>query len=156
MERAWLLEELKPWEVARKVLGLILTKPLSNPLKWYDSLYREKMLRILERALERKEDYVDKVETYLLEGSKLEYMLPAKPEAKDLLAALEDLDNWPRSPSRAMNDYLQKMVSLQAVKESLGLANFEEENKYPVSEEEFLKELKELSLEEFLELAPKP
>ena len=151
MERAWLLEDLKPWPVARKALGLVLSQPRENPLKWYDSLYRKKFLQILENALKNREDWLEELDTYLLAKSRLEIMLPGKPKAQDILDALSVVPGW-QSPYLALNNYLQKRGDLQAVKSVLGL---EEEYKDPVSDQEFLKELKELSLGEFLELVTK-
>jgi hypothetical protein len=148
MERAWLLEDLKPWPVARKALGLVLSLPEENPLKWYNLLYREKVLKLLQNALKSREDWREVVETYLLAGAKLDHMLPAKPKAKDLLDALEAVNGW-QSPRLALSLYLQKRGPLQAVKDSLGLVD---EYREPVSDLQFLKELNELSLAEFLEL----
>jgi hypothetical protein len=148
MERAWLLEDLKPWPVARKALGLVLSQPRESPLKWYDNLYRRKVLGLLENALKNREDWLEEVETYLLAGARLEAMLPAKPKAQDILDALEAVNGW-QSPRLALSLCLQKRGPLQAVKESLGLL---EEHRSPVSDQEFLKELKELTFAEYLEL----
>ena len=154
MERAWLLEDLKPWPVARKALGLVLSLPRENPLKWYSVLYRGKVLQVLENALKNREDWLEEVDTYLLAKSRLEIMLPAKPKAQDILDALEVVPGW-QGPRLAMSLYLKKRGSLQAVKEAVGLADFEEESRDPVSDQEFLRELKGLSLGEFLELVTK-
>jgi len=154
MERAWLLEDLKEWSVARKALGLVLSLPRENPLKWYNLLYRKKVLQVLENALKNREDWLEEVDTYLLAKSRLEIMLPAKPKAQDILDALEVVPGW-QGPRLAMSLYLKKRGSLQAVKEAVGLADFEEESRDPVSDQEFLRELKGLSLGEFLELVTK-
>ena len=154
MERAWLLEDLKEWSVARKALGLVLSLPRENPLKWYNLLYRKKVLQVLENALKNREPYLEDVDTYLFAGARLENMLPAKPKAQDILDALSVVDGW-QNPYLALNACLQKGGNLQAVKDALGLANFEEENRYPVSEKEFLKELKELTFLEYLDLVTK-
>ena len=150
MERTWLLEELKPWETARKALGLILDRPLENPLEpgAYRWFYRKKVLQILERALKHREPYLEDVDTYLYRKSSLEIMLPSKPEAQDILDSLMAFGEW-QGPYLALNAYLQNRGSLQRVKESLGL---EDEYRSPVSDKEFLKDLKELSFGEFLEL----
>ena len=106
MERAWLLEDLKPWPVARKALGLVLSLPRENPLKWYSLLYRGKVLQVLENALKNREDWLEEVDTYLLAKSRLEIMLPAKPKAQDILDALEVVPGW-QGPRLAMSLYFQ-------------------------------------------------
>jgi hypothetical protein len=82
MERAWLLEDLKPWSVARNALGLVLSLPGENPLKWYDGLHKRKVLKLLEKALKEKEDLEEVLETYF---PRVNYPVPAKPKARDLL-----------------------------------------------------------------------
>lgn len=150
MERAWLLEDLKPWPVARKALGLVLSLPRENPLDpvAFRVLYREKVLKLLEKALVDREPYLEEADTFLNARTRLEYMLPAKPETADILDALEAVHGW-QNPRLALSLCLQKRGPLQAVKDALGL---EEEYKDPVSEEEFLEELKGLSFGEFLEV----
>ena len=69
-------------------------------------------------------------------------------KARDILDALDGVRGW-ESPRLALSLCLQKRGSLRAVKESLGLVD---EDRSPVSDKEFLKDLKELSFGEFLEL----
>jgi hypothetical protein len=125
--------------------GVVRSLPREDPLRWYDLLYREKVLKLLENALKSREDLEGVLETYL---RRVNYLVPAKPKARDLLDALEAVDGW-QSPRLALSLYLQKRGPLQAVKDSLGLVD---EYREPVSDLQFLKELNELSLAEFLEL----
>lgn len=148
MKRAWLLDELKLYPVARKALGVILSRAKEDPLKQYSTLYRGEVLAILENALKDREDYLEEVDTYLYAKARLEYMLPAKPKANDILAAMEVVDGW-QSPRLALILCLQKRGNLQTVKDALGL---DCEDPSPASDREFLEELKNLSLGEFLEL----
>lgn len=69
---------------------MFLSRPKDDPLDplHYRLLYREKVLRILEKALKDREGYLEVVDTYLYAGARLEYMLPTKPKAKDILDAL--------------------------------------------------------------------
>lgn len=67
---------------------------------------------------------------------------------EDLLAQLKDVDGW-REPLHAMLRDLRKKGSLDEVKEALW--GDYPESPYPVSDEEFLEELKSLDLADFLE-----
>jgi hypothetical protein len=144
----WLPEELKGYEVARKALGVVLRGPGAKPVEDYKYLYRDKVRNLLDKALENGEPVIEEIETYL--GPQAVYWLPKKPEANELLHHMEASDevNW-RGPYLALSLYLQKRGSLQEVRDALGL---EEREQSPVSEAEFLEELKSLSLGEFLEL----
>jgi len=147
MESAWLPEELKGYPVARKALGVVLRGPGAKPVEDYRWLYRDKVRALLEKAQESREPYLEELETYL--GKQAVFWLPSNPDADVLLGHMEEADevNW-RGPYLALSLYLQKRGSLQDVKDALGL----EEEQSPVSEAEFLEELNNLSLGEFLEM----
>ena len=141
MERAWLLEELKPHPAARNALGVIVDRPKSNPESplGYELLYREKVLRAIQKSLEYGEDLLDVVDALLL----------ARLDPKEnLLAQLKEVDGW-MSPMYAMLRYLRKEGSLDEVKEALWGNN--PESPYPVSEKEALAEQENLTLSELLE-----
>jgi hypothetical protein len=91
--------------------GVVRSLPREDPLRWYDLLYREKVLKLLENALKSREDLEGVLETYL---RRVNYLVPAKPKARDLLDALEAVDGW-QSPRLALSLYLQKRGNLAAV-----------------------------------------
>jgi hypothetical protein len=65
VERAWLLEDLKPWPVARKGLGLVLSLPEEDPLKSYDLLYQEKVLKLRQNGLHEQGRHLLLQATYI-------------------------------------------------------------------------------------------
>ena len=87
MKRLWLPEELKPYQVARLALGVIVYLPKTDPENplGYELLYDEKILKAIEQSRKWGEDPVDVVVTYLL----------ARLDPKeDLLAQLKEVDGW--------------------------------------------------------------
>ncbi|MFH1624776.1 MAG: hypothetical protein ABID54_06435 [Pseudomonadota bacterium] len=144
MERAWLPESLLDYPVARYVLGVVVDRPLSNPEDpdHYLGLYREKVLELVRRS----PDWREELDTYL---PQVLIYLPSKPSLElvvDYLQGEDDPVDWQRA-SKALAAYLRGRGSLEEVKEVLRL---KEEDRDPVSPEEFLKELKELDLADFL------
>ena len=119
MEKIWLPEELKPYQVARLALGVIVYRPKTDPENpdHYQSLYDEKVLKAIEQSRELGWNPVDDVDTYLL----------ARLDPKeDLLAQLKEVDGW-TWPLHKMLMYLKKRGSLDEVKEALGRESLEEE-----------------------------
>ena len=144
MERTWLPEELKPYEAARKALGVLLNRPKNNPEdpQVYRLLYREKVKELVRKS----PDWRESVEACL--GPRALAYLPENADPQEVLDVLENVNGW-MGPSLSLSLYLQKRGSLDRVKESLNLRN---EDKQPVPNAVFLKELKDLDLAEFLEL----
>ena len=129
---------------------MVLSRPREKPEdpRTYEALYDEKILRAIEKSRERGLDPVDQVDTYLLAGSKVEYMVGEKPSPEDTLATLEAIYGWKR-PRNSMLLHLMKRGSLDQVKDALGRENLEEP--FPVSEKEALAEQENLTLSHFLE-----
>ena len=146
---AWLPNELKKYPVARKVLGVLLPPYWKNGMKMdasrYKSLYRQKLIDLVKRT----PDYRMWMETYLGSGSV--WLLSEKASPEEVMWNLLDNDDLGH-PYGTLFMYLDRRASLEDVKEVWDL---EDEYEEKVSEKEFVRELKNLDLGEYLELAVK-
>lgn len=136
----WLPQELRQWEAARKVLGLLVGPKVKVDPNVYHLYHDEKVKDLL--AKEERPDYV------------LNDLLPRKWEhlgekksPEELLELLKNDPAW-RGPASYFQEYLRKQASLEDLKSILVLGDPED----PVSEKEFVQELRDLSLREYLEL----
>lgn len=139
-QKPWIPAELKKYPRARKVLGVLASKE-PNDLQFKD-LHREKVIGLIKKAKS-----LEPIATYLnLPLSSLNN--PKDPEA--VYQDMEDLaPDW-RRPVHELIMYLKtkKKADLQEIFKTLDLGNDREQTL-----KGFQRELFELTLEEFLELA---
>ena len=138
----WIPEALKKYSKARKVLGVMATgEPTADQ---YQRLHREKVITLI-----RKAENLEPIETHL--NLPLHYLNnPKDPEA--VYQDLEDLAPEWRSPVHFLVMHLKGKEPMREVKERLELEQADLQT--PVRK--FRRELYELTLEEFLDLAPGP
>jgi hypothetical protein len=144
----WLPPELEGSEWARKVLGVLLKYPDEPNAEGYLDLHDEKVLEMLRQAPVREKDNPQNLLEDLLPEEWERLGEKASPE--QILEAMKvNAPGWQRQ-RRLLAKYLDQELSLSQLREELGL---DDEYKSLVSRSEFKKELEELTLREFLELA---
>ncbi len=145
--KPWLLPKgLQRSEWARKVLGVQAPKMDLSPFEYLE-YYDEKVLKLLEKCQEQdvKAEWV--LDDLLVE--KWPWGPRAPEECLEKLKA--EVASWQAPRRNLAYCYLEKKCPLKDVLDHLGMKPEDlEEN--PPSEEEFLRELQELDLREFLEL----
>jgi len=141
--KPWLPKELQKWGYARKVLGLLLHPEVAQSVNKenYPLYYEDKVLELLQGKEENPAEVLDN-----LLAAGLSPEVDSDPDS--LVAAMLEEEEW-QGPLQAMNSYLRGSLKLEDLKEEL---NLQEQNSEPVSEEEFRKELEELTLREFMEM----
>jgi hypothetical protein len=135
---AWILEELRDYPRARKVLGLPVPQSLEVTGENYRTLYYRKMMGLIARW---RGDPNGLLESFIPNWESV--------PRKDLRFNLEERSGPWKRPMLVMMSYLKGKGSLEKVKTAIDLVG---DRKDPVTDQEFQKELDSLSLEEFLEL----
>ena len=133
---------LRPWAAARRLLGLLLNPKVKVEPAAYSLYYRDKLGSLLKKA----QDPEFLLDNYLPNGWSQPKLKNPLELYDHLIVESEELSNHPHN----LSQYLKNQMSLKEVKEAYGL---KDDQKEPVSDQQFLKELKNLSLEEYLEEA---
>ncbi len=136
-KQPWLPSELRGYETARKVLGLLVSPKFKE--ENYQAQYEDKILELIKQGNENPQEVLNDLLPRGFEINKGE-----KPEST--LARMYQESAWMR-PDILFTSYLRKTLTLKQLMESLGLTQ-----KETVTKEQFRKELEELTLREFLEL----
>ena len=141
---AWVPKPLLPWESARLVLGVkVYADQVPDvPLPVYRGQWENKVLDLLKKERDPRHLLEDQLQDPGFAS------VANNPEALyDQMCAYHQ--PW-RAKAHFLHLYLRGKLDLKDLLDQLYL---KEESKFPVSPEEFLKELEELDLAVFLELA---
>ncbi len=143
MERIpWLPKELQEWIYPRLVLGLLIPKAAKVTGENYHLYHQNKLLNLLKKTKVPERQWT------LEDLMKWEPVQP-EPKPEDLLEQLLWVDHLRslRGPAVLFQEYLRGKLDLEDLKPHLELGYQEK-----ISEKQFQKELKDLSLREYLEL----
>ena len=109
----WLPEELKGYEVARKLLGLLENPKVKVSGENYHLYHQEKVLNLLKK---RGEDPQRVLEDLLPRG----WVYEEKAKPQQVLELLLQDPTWTR-PKVLFQQYLRKNMNLRELKQDLGL-----------------------------------
>ena len=144
----WLPECLKPHQGARKVLGLLLQPGGSVIWEDYSLYYQDKVQTLIEKS----EDPALEMEAFLPYDFRPDPKKNRREQAQEILETSYWHDegmSW-SGPGVSMTRFLRGDIKEKEFLEALGLNGAPED---PAEMSEIKKELQELNLSEFLEIA---